>query len=47
MDRELEVIKSISTLTTIVSGMQTCIKDLTDSLYIIKERLEQLERGNE
>ena len=43
MDREDELIKSMSDLVKIVSGLQDSIKNLTDSMVILKIRIEKLE----
>ena len=44
MDREDELIKSMSELVKIVFGVQDNIKNLTDSMFLLKERIEKLER---
>ena len=43
MDREAEIIKSISDIVKIISGIQDNIKSLTDSMFLMKERIEKLE----
>lgn len=43
MDRELDLINGLADLAKIVAGLQTCIKDLTESCYILKDRVEALE----
>ncbi len=44
MDREEELIKLVSDLTKVVSGLQDISKSQTTSLTLIKDRIEQLER---
>ncbi len=43
MDREGELIKSMSELVKIILGVQDNIKNLTDSMVILKIRIEKLE----
>ncbi len=43
MDRENELIKSILEILKIISGLQDSIKNLTDSMVILKIRIEKLE----
>lgn len=43
MDRELELIQSVADLTKIVAGLQDNIKKLTESMWLMKERIEELE----
>ena len=45
MDREDELIKSMSELVKIVSGLQDSIKNLNDSMVILKIRIENLKGG--
>ncbi len=43
MDREDELIKSMSEILKIISGLQDSIKNLNDSMVILKIRIEKLE----
>ncbi len=44
MDREEELIKLLSDLTRVVSGLQDIIESQTTALTLMKDRIEQLER---
>ncbi len=43
MDRETELINSMSEILKIISGLQDSIKNLNDSMVILKIRIEKLE----
>jgi len=43
MDRETELINSMSEILKIISGIQDSIKNLNDSMVILKIRIEKLE----